>query len=120
MRRINLTQHDALPEQGCLPRTDADAAEVATWLTFNTLPSLAEIVGRAQILVDIAVRAGADEAMIGGAPYLMVALDPALRMAGITPIYAFSLRQSVDERQPDGSVVKRTKFRHLGFVRLER
>lgn len=34
---------------------------------------------------------------------------------GIVPVYAESVRDSVEEKQPDGSVKKVSVFRHLGF-----
>ena len=116
--RINLTQHTALPEQECQPRTPELEQQVKSLLTFEELPTLDEIAERAKALTQIAADLGAAEAMIGGAPYLMIALDPALRMAGVQPVYAFSLRHSIDELQPDGSVVKRSAFKHCGFVRF--
>ena len=119
MKRINLTQHESTPEQDCIPRSDELASAIKGLLTFHELPTMREIVERAQALAEIAHKSGAQEAMIGGAPYLMEALAPALRMAGIVPVYAFSLRESVDEKQADGSVIKRTVFRHAGFVRME-
>ena len=46
----------------------------------------------------------------------MSALEKALRDVGIKPFYSYSERVSVEEVQPDGSVVKRNVFKHLGFV----
>ena len=54
--------------------------------------------------------------MIGGAPFLMGALESALLDYGITPVYAFSKRESVEEVQKDGSVKKINIFRHAGFI----
>ena len=31
-------------------------------------------------------------------------------------LYAFSVRESVESVEPDGSLVKKNVFRHLGFV----
>ena len=58
----------------------------------------------------------ADYVMIGGAPFFMAALESALRDVGVTPIYAFSKREVVEEPQSDGSVKKTAVFRHAGFV----
>jgi hypothetical protein len=49
----------------------------------------------------------------------MAPLEVALRAHGITPLYAFSVRESVDQVQPDGSVRKVATFRHAGFVGCE-
>lgn len=46
----------------------------------------------------------------------MGALERALINEGIKPLYAFSLRESV-ERVVDGKTVKTTVFHHLGFVK---
>jgi hypothetical protein len=35
---------------------------------------------------------------------------------GITALYSFSTRESVDQPQPDGSVRKVAVFRHTGWV----
>lgn len=55
-------------------------------------------------------------AMIGGAPFLMPALEKALRTKGILPVYAFSQRESVEEIMEDGTVRKTAVFKHRGFV----
>ena len=46
----------------------------------------------------------------------MAALEAALREKGLTPVYAFSLRESVEETLEDGTVRKVNRFKHLGFV----
>lgn len=127
---LNLTQHTATPEQGVVE--PADKATVAGLLTFEELPTVFDIAARARALAEIA-RAHFDAhvgylgggslgagkcAMIGGAPFLMSALEGALTEAGIRPLYAFSLRESAETVQPDGSVRKTQVFRHIGFVEV--
>ena len=46
----------------------------------------------------------------------MSALESALLDECITPMYAFSVRDSVEQTQPDGSVRKVNVFKHIGFV----
>lgn len=112
--RINLTQHAAAPEQGCIePENKEDVQQL---LTFEELPTATEIRRRADALAAVAASAGATEAMIGGAPYLMPHLEQQLAHRGIQPLYAFSVRESVEQAQPDGSVRKVAVFRHMGFV----
>ena len=139
-RILNLTQHSPTPEQiaaGVVAGeiSDAQQIEVRALLTFDALPTPVEVRRRAERLAEIAASAftivdyGGDSglvanesfkfAMIGGAPYLMAPLESALRAHGITPMYAFSVRESVDQTQPDGSVRKVAVFRHAGFVGLE-
>jgi hypothetical protein len=48
-----------------------------------------------------------------GATYMVVSRLKG--MPGIVPVYAESVRDSVEEKQSDGSVKKMSVFRHLGF-----
>ena len=66
---------------------------------------------RANLLANIAVELGVDTAMIGGAPYLMSALERALRSRGIAPVYSFSTR-TVEIV----GYVKTSVFKHTGWV----
>lgn len=129
---INLTQHVATSEQIAQGVVDLPASERAALqdlLTFGELPTAAEVSARAAEIAELAAYNGmsGDEgdspmpeaAMIGGAPFLMGALERALKIVGITAVYAFSVRESVDQPQPDGSVIKVAIFRHAGFVESE-
>lgn len=136
---LNLTQHQSTPEQGCYDLQGRALADLKGLLTFDNLPTRQEIVDRANTLAAVAARTvvafrdldgnvldhpatGCEEAifashaMIGGAPFLMGPLEAALRERGITPLYAFSVRESVDEVLPDGSIRKVAVFRHKGFI----
>lgn len=136
-RILNLTQHDPTPEQKlagvtCGDITDAQEAEFRKLLTFDALPTMAEVRERARQIAEYAtttstlVDYGGDSglcvnerfcfAMIGGAPFLMAPLEEELRRVGITPLYAFSTRESVEQVMPDGSVSKTAVFRHQGFI----
>lgn len=120
MKIINLTQHNASTEQaqaGVFEPTDKKA--VQELLTFNNLPTQNEIAKRAIKLANIARDSGATHAMLGGAGYLLPALERELQYVHVTPIHAFSVRESVETEQADGSVVKTNVFRHVGFVGLE-
>ena len=122
---LNLTQHEATPQQiaeGVVDLTPEDRAQLRVLLTFDELPSAVQITTVASAICALALMAGlagppVAAAMIGGAPFLMSALERALRAAGVTPVYAFSRRESVEEVQPDGTVRKINVFRHLGFVK---
>lgn len=117
---LNLTQHQATAEQAAAGVCDLPAdkrASLAKAMTFASLATIGKDMGAAvSLAVDLAREAGATAAMIGGAPFFMPPLEAALRKAGITPLYAFSLRESVEETLPDGTVRKAAIFRHLGFV----
>ncbi len=125
MRIVNLTQHNATPDQkasGAVDLPETTRALVREALTFNDLPDADVIRARAQAIVGLMLDCidrldwDADAAMIGGAPYLMSALESELREVGIRPLYAFSIRESVEAVAEDGSVTKQTVFKHEGFV----
>lgn len=116
---LNLTQHSTTAEQSAEGVFEPqNKKEVQDLLTFDNLPEREDIVARAEALVKIAEEEGASAVMVGGAPYLMGALENALKGRGIQPLYAFSIRESVEETLPTGEVVKRNVFRHLGFVEV--
>lgn len=120
---INLTQHTCSVEQAEQGVQDLHAQEkeqLAKLLTFEQMPTKEEIKARAESVAALAnkrFQAGHHgHAMIGGAPFFMAALEQALLAVGISPIYAFSVRESVEQVQADGSIRKVAVFRHLGFV----
>lgn len=121
MKVINLTQHPSTPEQradGVFDLEGQDLNTVKSLLTFNDLPSMDDINHRARELTYIAANHNADAALIGGAPYLMSALERHLKYGGITPLYAFTKRVSKEETMPDGSTRKVSIFKHLGFIEV--
>lgn len=114
---MNLTQHqatDAEVQAGVTPA--APSVEIKSLLTFQDIPSREEVLERAEKLAEIA--AGYPAAMIGGAPYLMGALETALKKRDVQPVYAFSERKSMEKTLPDGSVQKTAVFEFKGFVTL--
>ena len=54
--------------------------------------------------------------MVGGAPFFMAVLESELKKNGFAPVYAFSKRECVEEKQDDGKILLRRVFKHLGFV----
>jgi hypothetical protein len=138
---VNLTQHPATLEQreaGVIDLEGSDLTQLKSALTFDDLPTQDEIIGRAETIATLACAAiGNDDiyeqmareamgdedigftpaqAVIGGAPWLMPAMIQSLLARGIDPLFAFTKREAVEERQPDGSVRKTAVFRHAGFV----
>lgn len=93
-------------------------------LNFTSLPTRDEIISRATALADYAsglldqAKNNNDKlfAIIGGAPYLMGALETALKERGIQPLYAYSQRESVETINTDGTVVKTAVFKHIGYI----
>ena len=123
---INLTQHAATAAQIAAGVTDlstTDKEMVSEMLTFNDLPAAGSIEAKANALADYAalVMVGVDiphYAMIGGAPYLMSALENALIARDINPLYAFSRRVSVESTDDAGVVTKTNVFEHAGWVSI--
>lgn len=128
---INLTQHRETPEQEqagvFIPdlllgdEEQVTRARIAHQLNFTDLPTASQIADACNNLQALCqtIRAeypDAKSVMIGGAPWLMPLLETSLRNAGFRVVYAFSVRESVDQVQADGSVRKVAVFRHAGFV----
>jgi len=114
-----LTQHAGSPEQvadGLIEPSAENRKTIISLLNFDEIPSSKEMEYRAEKLAEIVSESGCNAAMIGGAPYFMAPLERSLLNKGIKPLYAFSLRESVDQIQPDGSVRKVAVFRHAGWV----
>lgn len=116
---VNLTQHPATPDQVAAGVEDLRGPALEALrehLTFDALPTRADIEASAEAIATLAMALEYDAAMIGGAPWLMAPLEAALRRYGVRPLYAFSRREVVEEAQPDGSIRKTAVFRHAGFV----
>ena len=138
---LNLTQHAATADQAAAGVIEQPHPEVKPLLNFTELPTLEEIQARAtQIATIVANEISAEnaeiekygqgdidsiialqtqrKAMIAGAPFFMSSLEEALKNVGITPVYAFSVRESVEVHNEDGSVSKQNVFKHIGFVEV--
>lgn len=116
MKIINLTQHAATSEQVQAGVFEpVDKAEVQSLLTFVDLPERHELRQRAYALARIAVNAGYEHAMIGGAPYFMQPLENALKHVGVQPLYSFTKREATEIAGEDGTVKKTAVFKHVGF-----
>lgn len=117
---LNMTQHDATPEQkadGVVDIPDMEVRKlVRRVLTFEELPTQAQIEERAELLATVVQELGYRAALIGGAPYLMPELEQALTRHGILPCYSFSIRESTEKVSAGGNVRKITVFRHLGLI----
>jgi len=121
MKILNLTQHAATPEQVAVGVMDLSASDrdlLAAALTFDDIPDYFLMNTRARSIALMAAghSSGARSAMIGGAPYFMRPLERALWEMNIRPLYAFSIRESVERIRADGSIEKVNVFRHVGFV----
>lgn len=130
-------------EAGVIDLPEEKREKLSKLLTFESLPSKEEIQNRAKqisnlVLEEVACSScshkgalpasigygvecgncGMDmpiQAMIGGAPFFMASLQKELLKVGVTPVYAFSIRKSV-EKIVDGETKKISVFKHLGFV----
>jgi hypothetical protein len=118
MTVLNLTMHRATPDQvaaGVIDMAGPDLAALQELLTFDLLPIRQEVEDRARRIAAL-VPAHFPVAMIGGAPWLMPFLAAALSARDVRPFYAFSVRETEEQTQPDGTVRKVAVFRHAGFV----
>jgi hypothetical protein len=135
---INLTQHTLTKEQFSFKGENlveitfkpyngvskGSTDYVKHLLNFTSLPTKDEIIKRAAALADYAsglldqAKNDGDKlfALVGGAPYLMGALETALKERGIQPLYAYSQRESVETINADGSVTKTAIFKHIGYI----
>lgn len=118
---INLTQHDPTPDQAeaGVRKPFLKKLGQLDLLNFETLEEAFSAHERAEKiahLVETSVGPEEIEVLIGGAPFLMGHLAFELKKRGFVPVYAFSVRESVDQAMPDGSTRKVSVFRHGGFV----
>lgn len=120
MMILNLTQHTATADQIAQGVQADSTATIKAAMTFNDMPDHALLVERATAIATEAKEMlngeATGKAMIGGAPFFMATLEKALNAVGITPVYAFSVRESVEVNNTDGTVSKQMVFKHLGFV----
>lgn len=116
----NCTQHTPTKEQLDEGVNNPDCWEQIKELSsFSEIPSCREMKDRASKIAKLLCNEGYRSALIGGAPYFMSSLERELVNSGITPLYAFSVRESKEEVLPDGTVRKVNFFKHLGFVKAE-
>lgn len=116
----NCTQHTPTKEQLDEGVINPDCWEQIKELSsFNEIPSWRDMKDRASKIAKLLCNEGYSSALIGGAPYFMSSLERELINSGITPLYAFSVRESKEEVLPDGTVRKINFFKHLGFVKAE-
>ena len=129
MKILNLTQHLATPDQvkaGVIDLPELGRQQLQKLITFETLPDDTELSDRAHAVANLAAQyielmtltdgEPINTVLIGGAPYFMVPLEIALSHVGLFAVYAFSVRESVETHNPDGTVTKRNIFKHEGFV----
>lgn len=109
---INLTQHPATAEQQeagvhDLPRELRK--QLMTLLTFEEIPTPADLQNRAKGIVDLLKQLDQMPtwAMIGGAPFFMPYLEEELEAAYIIPTYAFSKSVVQEVIQPKRTVIKK-------------
>lgn len=112
---INLTQHLATNEQVNEGVVEPENKQhIKELLTFEEPPSADEICDRAE---EIACYArGYKAAMIGGAGFLISALEDELNCRGVKILHSFSQRVVVERVLCDGTVKKVSTFKHLKFI----
>lgn len=124
---LNLTMHPATPEQkreGVIDMDGCERERLCQLLTFNSIPDREELRRRASKITVLAYGCKPIEyicipieVMIAGFPALMPILEHELLMSGMLPVHSFSKRVSAEVIQPDGTVIKTSTFKHIGFIR---
>ena len=117
---INLTQHNATPEQiaqGVVEPSPEVKARIQELLTFDEPPDPAEIIRRAEEFAALAYEIVTAEydaetvtVMVGGAPFFVSALERELMCRGMDPVYAFSRRVVRPPRHEDFEAYTIRKF----------
>jgi hypothetical protein len=119
---LNCTQHFVTNEQiaaGVVePRRDRKDL-IKSLLTFDELPSGKVLSCRAKWIAELCLEEGYKNIMIGGAPFFMSHLESALKNLGMVPVYSFSKRFVDEVVLVDGSVEKKSIFKHIGFVEVK-
>ena len=107
----NLTQYPATPAQlaaGVVNLPAGAREEVVSLLMFDHRPDWREVEERAR-LITLAVPRSEEGtlvfAMLGGPPFLLSALEWMLHRASITPVYAFTHLETLEENQAHGGFV---------------
>ena len=121
MKILNITQHPATVDQivaGVVDLEGESLTQAKALLTFDDIPNKGQLISAAIKLAKLAKDNGATSAMIGGAPFFMTTLETAMKEIGIRPIYAFSVRNSVEQPDGNGGVKKVNIFRHVGFIEV--
>jgi len=120
MKILNLTQHNATPSQkeaGLVDLEGNELEELREIITFDSLPTFAELELASMALAMIAHEHGFENVLIGGACYFMPVLENHLKKCGFTPYYAYSKRNAVD-KMVDGKIVTEYTFEHEGFLKV--
>ena len=118
MKIVNITQHNATPEQVAEGVIDVkEVKKIKELLTFVNLPSLEEMVKRSTEIKKLVVLTEHpfDGVMLGGAPFFMRILEEEFSNTKI--FYAFSVRESI-EKEIDGKIVKNSIFKHQGLIHV--
>jgi len=119
---LNLTQHAATPDQkaaGVVDLPENERKILEGLLTFGSLPTNEIMAANACEIASLAKKHEASQALVGGAPWFMSTLETVLLSFQVRPLYSFSVRESVEKANADGSVVKSNVFRHVGFIEVE-
>ncbi len=123
---INLTQHKSTREQvnqGVIDLPKDYQDKLIEAITFHELPKKEEIEKKAKEVCNLVVGFISETGilnphfMIGGVPFMMSSLEKELSPIG-NVLYAFSKRESIEEVLESGETIKKSIFKHIGFVRV--
>lgn len=119
MKIVNFTLRAATPEQlaeGVIEVSDEDRLRIHELFKFQYVPDAYEVTVRARLLAQLAESYDAGYVLVDGPPFLMVALDIALRALNVYPLYALSKKEITKTIRPDGTVVEQSVTKPVGWV----
>jgi hypothetical protein len=120
-KKIWASAHIPLPEQGegfSILSTLEGGKELQQRLN-NTSAEVAELEALASDLCSLAIKEGGEIYQPGGSPAFQAVLSRKAKDMGVTLYYAHSVRESKEEKLPDGSVKKVAVFRHQGWIKIQ-
>lgn len=120
-RILNLTQHYLTPTQvgqGAFEPSNEDKNKIAKLLTVEELVSSQQLLEKALSLLEIASKYEFDYLLVGGMHSLIDIVSILSIYADVETCQAFSKRTVVEEKNMDGTVVKKTMFVHEKFYRF--
>lgn len=120
-RILNLTQHyltSTQVQQGAFEPSIEDKVLIAELLTVGELKSPQQLFEKALSLLEIASKYEFDYLLVSGIHPLINILALAAGYADMKACQAFSRRTVIEEKNMDGTVVKKTMFVHEKFYKF--
>lgn len=121
MKKIWASVHTPFPEQGegFLMLSTFEGGEVLQKRLNNTSSDVSELEALASELCGLAIKEGGEVYQPGGSPAFQVILGRKAKEMSVVLNYAHSVRDSIEEKLPDGTIKKVSVFRHQCWIRVQ-